>query len=348
MANFQHPIQVVARLTGLTPHVIRVWEKRYQAVVPTRTGTNRRLYSDAEVDRLRLLAQATSVGHKIGIIAKLETEDLRRLVATVGVAVAGESGTATGATNTGGHGLSRSEGSLATTMALAEPRQSVVAPSSRAWDDDGEFLKLAIAATMSFDAESLRGVLEKTALRFGHCGVLHRLVCPLAVELGERWQQGMMTAAHEHFASALIRDFLSNLARPYSASSNAPCAVVTTPAGQLHELGAVIVAAAASHWGWRTVYLGASLPAAEIAGAAIQNRAKAVLLSVVYPADDASLPGELIQLRQFLPSEAEIFMGGRAARAYAPALKDTRVHLPSDLESLGERMEELRYSRFGA
>ena len=45
-----HPIQVVVRRTGLSPHVIRVWEKRYDAVVPTRTPTNRRRYSDADAD----------------------------------------------------------------------------------------------------------------------------------------------------------------------------------------------------------------------------------------------------------------------------------------------------------
>ncbi|MBX7259713.1 MAG: MerR family transcriptional regulator, partial [Candidatus Hydrogenedentes bacterium] len=55
----QHPIQVVALRTGLTPHVIRMWERRYAAVCPTRTPTNRRLYSDSDITRLRLLSRAT-------------------------------------------------------------------------------------------------------------------------------------------------------------------------------------------------------------------------------------------------------------------------------------------------
>ena len=45
MASIQHPIKVVARRTGLSAHVIRIWEKRYGAVEPERTDTNRRLYS---------------------------------------------------------------------------------------------------------------------------------------------------------------------------------------------------------------------------------------------------------------------------------------------------------------
>jgi DNA-binding transcriptional MerR regulator len=62
----RHPIQVVARRTGLSPDVLRVWEKRYQAVEPGRTKTGRRLYSDDDIERLRLLREATSRGRRIG------------------------------------------------------------------------------------------------------------------------------------------------------------------------------------------------------------------------------------------------------------------------------------------
>ncbi|MBC8095217.1 MAG: MerR family transcriptional regulator, partial [Akkermansiaceae bacterium] len=41
MAEAHHNIKAVARRTGLTLHVIRIWEKRYAAVQPSRTDTNR-------------------------------------------------------------------------------------------------------------------------------------------------------------------------------------------------------------------------------------------------------------------------------------------------------------------
>ena len=44
-AKPRHLIQVVNRRTGLSSDVIRVWEKRYQAVISHRNDTNRRLYS---------------------------------------------------------------------------------------------------------------------------------------------------------------------------------------------------------------------------------------------------------------------------------------------------------------
>src|SRR5205814_6101 len=79
-----HSIQSVARRTGLSAHVIRVWEKRYGAVKPSRTGTNRRLYSDEEIERLQLLRLATEAGHSIGNIAALDLEKLKQIASPVG------------------------------------------------------------------------------------------------------------------------------------------------------------------------------------------------------------------------------------------------------------------------
>src|SRR5687768_15199559 len=72
-------IQVAGRLTGLSPSLIRAWEQRYGAVEPDRTSTQRRLYSQADIDRLRLLKELTASGHAISQIAKLPDAKLREL-----------------------------------------------------------------------------------------------------------------------------------------------------------------------------------------------------------------------------------------------------------------------------
>lgn len=72
----RHPMKSVVHRTGLSPPLIRVWEKRYGAVVPQGTATNRRFYSDADIERLRLLGQAIRAGCSIGHIAQLPLEQL--------------------------------------------------------------------------------------------------------------------------------------------------------------------------------------------------------------------------------------------------------------------------------
>ena len=63
---YKYPIKVVSQMTGLSAFVIRAWEKRYSVVIPSRTETNRRLYSENDIEKLRLLNEAVQGGHNIG------------------------------------------------------------------------------------------------------------------------------------------------------------------------------------------------------------------------------------------------------------------------------------------
>ena len=117
---------------------------------------------------------------------------------------------------------------------------------------------------------------------------------------------------------------------------------MATPSGQLHELGAVMVAAAATDLGWRVTYLGTSLPAAEIAGTAMYSSARAVALSIVYPADDEQLPGELEKLRRYLPAEVAIIIGGRASASYDEAIKRIGATRSGSLNEFCDQLNALR------
>lgn len=70
-------IGTAARLTGLTVHTIRVWERRYDAVSPDRSESGRRRYTVEQVERLGLLKQLTDLGEAIGSIAAMEDAGLR-------------------------------------------------------------------------------------------------------------------------------------------------------------------------------------------------------------------------------------------------------------------------------
>jgi methylmalonyl-CoA mutase cobalamin-binding subunit len=146
----------------------------------------------------------------------------------------------------------------------------------------------------------------------------------------------------EHFLSASLHVILGQTAEQFATPENAPGILAATPAGQLHELGALIVNTAAAHLGWGTIYLGSSLPAAEIAGAATQNRVNVVALSIVYPEDDPNLPHELVSLRHFLPRQIKILTGGRAAAAYQPTLMRIGAIQTADLDEFSLELDALR------
>jgi DNA-binding transcriptional MerR regulator len=76
-----HTIGVVSRQTGIHPETLRVWEKRYQLVVPTRTDTGRRVYSDADLYRLSLVKQLVDQGYPPSGLANLTVEKLKERLA---------------------------------------------------------------------------------------------------------------------------------------------------------------------------------------------------------------------------------------------------------------------------
>jgi methanogenic corrinoid protein MtbC1 len=274
--------------------------------VPNRTPGNQRLYSQSDIDRLNLLREVTRAGHSIGQVAALPTDKLSTLAA----ASAGTTGLA--------------------------PRAITGAPST------GSFLDECLAAIKALDARAFDDALQRALTGLGSQGFLQRVVAPLAQALGDLWRDGALTAAHEHFACAAMRVFLGNSFKPSGATAGAPVLLVATPAGQVHELGALMVSAAAANLGWQVTYLGASLPAAEIAGAARQRQARAVALSLVYPEDDPQLENELTLLRESLPREVSLLVGGRAVAAYRDVWERLKALPIEGLEHLGATLDELR------
>ncbi len=78
--NERLSVRAVVALTGLTEHTLRAWERRYQAVVPERTKGGTRTYSDADVERLRLLHTGVAGGTPIRVLAPLDDEALAEQV----------------------------------------------------------------------------------------------------------------------------------------------------------------------------------------------------------------------------------------------------------------------------
>ncbi|MCG3118546.1 MAG: HTH-type transcriptional repressor CarH [bacterium] len=308
-----YPIKLVSRRTGLSMHAIRIWEKRYNAVSPERTETNRRLYSEADMERLLLLHKATLDGHAIGQIAKLPTEQLRQLLHTTEVAPSSKS---------------------------AEENKGNLTPPEAALEHCLQFVK-------QLDPERLKRALEDAEVALSKPRFIEQLVAPLMQKIGEMWRDGTLRVVHEHMATAVTRSFLGNVRSAYEVPETAPGLIVTTPVGQLHELGALMASATAAAEGWRVIYLGPNLPAEEIAAAARQNQARAVALSIVYPADDPRLETELQKLRRLLPDEAAMLIGGRAAPIYRALSEMPGVQLIKDMASFSAILETLRLQRPG-
>lgn len=308
-------IQLASQLSGLSPHVIRIWERRYGALNPSRTCTNRRMYCEEAIERLKLLRELTENGHRIGNVARLSTEDLRAQVGALrqrSAVVASATSSTVPATGTF---------SVDATTPLETPQ---------------EFVQAGIAAARAYDSDRLRRLLHRARQQFGHRAMLHQVVCPLIHDIGTAWQQGNLRPSHEHVATAVIRELLLTPVPGSQTAPTAPEIVISTPVGEMHELGALLVSSSARDLGWRVTYLGPNLPTEEIAACARARQARAVGLSVVYPEGCPVIQEKLRKLRQLLPEPMVLIVGGRAAQGYARNLQDVNIQWADSLNSLDQ------------
>ena len=88
--TYQYTIGVVARRTQTHTETLRVWERRYALVVPGRSDTGRRLYSEADIIKISLVKQLTDAGHPVSALAKLSIDALRERLNAPGAELLGK------------------------------------------------------------------------------------------------------------------------------------------------------------------------------------------------------------------------------------------------------------------
>ena len=274
----KHPIGVAAERTGLTPDVLRVWERRYRAVAPDRSEGRQRLYSDDDIERLRLLRLATIPGRGISQVVVLSTDELARMV---------EEDAAARARLDVGDSANVALGSEAVTRALANVR--------------------------AFDGVGLEWQLRRALAELGLVNFIAAIGAPLLRRVGDEWHAGRITVAQEHLATSTVRRVIIGAMGMGTAPADAPGMVVATLAGERHEVGALFAAAVALAHGWAVTYLGADLPAPDIIDAALAVSARVVALSVVAPGDRRQLVADLDTIRGRLPAGVDVVVGGSGA-----------------------------------
>jgi DNA-binding transcriptional MerR regulator/methylmalonyl-CoA mutase cobalamin-binding subunit len=290
----QYLIGTVSKRSGVKSDLVRAWERRYQAVKPTRTDGGHRVYTDQDIARLKLLNQATSHGHSISQIAQFSLDELKKL-------------------------LNEEDA-----QSYPSVNHSTVFTGDKKFLAE-DYIEKCYAAVLAFDARQLESHFENAIVELRSQDFIEYLLTPLLTRIGERWKTGELRPIHEHMTSSVIRSLTYILRNNNPCPANAPRMIVSTPIGQLHELGALLAAIMAELSGWQVTYLGANLPAEEIAAAAKFTHAKAVTISISFNADDLVIPREIRRLRKLIGNDVALIVGGRSACHYEAVLDEVGV-----------------------
>lgn len=227
----------LSRRAGVSEHVLRAWESRYELLHPTRSAGGYRLYTAADENRVRRM------------------KDL----------IAG--------------GLSAAEAAGAVLAASSASSASSAGVTDMGVPADREALRHALDG---FDEPAAQAALDRLLSRLSAPAVLREVVLPYLHDLGERWQQGTVSVAQEHFASNVLRGRLAGLALGWGAGAG-PRAVLACPPGELHDIPLMVFGIALNRVGWRVTYLGSNTPLPELLQAVDLTRPELVVLAAVAP-----------------------------------------------------------------
>jgi DNA-binding transcriptional MerR regulator/methylmalonyl-CoA mutase cobalamin-binding subunit len=276
-----YPIRAVARLTGLGIDTLRAWERRHAAVTPSRDHRGR-VYTEADVRRLRLLRQAVDRGHPIGRIAALPDAELSQLAA-----------------------------------GLPEMSADLRALSMRSLVD----LEAIHDALNRFDNAAVEASLGRAATMLRPQELLRQVIVPVLADVGDAWYTRRASVAHEHLVSAIIRNVLGSFLRLHAHGHDAARLLLATPEGERHEFGALGAAMLAASGGLDALYLGPDLPAADLVDCATTAGADVVVLGVTAAQSPEAMEQEVATVARKLPRDVELWIGGRGAARIGQAIR---------------------------
>jgi DNA-binding transcriptional MerR regulator/methylmalonyl-CoA mutase cobalamin-binding subunit len=272
-------IRVVSRATGLSMETLRAWERRYGFPLPERReGSNRRLYSSADVAKLQLIQEAIKQGYRIGdIVGKTDAE--------------------------------------LTSLSRGDTRAMADVVSLRAV---GEASVEDLVALLRADrVAKLESELRRAAVTLGPRRFVTDIAHPLAVRVGAAWAEGMLSIRHEHAATECLVTQLRQMLAEYRDIETRPVVLLATLSSEPHTLPLQMVALYLVTLGATPRLLGGPTPARDVVEAALSFGADVVGLTVTPTADLETTRAEMRVLLRDLPADAVVWIGGGAVSSLA-------------------------------
>jgi DNA-binding transcriptional MerR regulator len=300
-------IQVASQLSGVASATIRAWEKRYNAVVPERGDNQHRLYSEKDIEKLALLYKLTELGQSIGNIASLPLEELKDIYSKL----------------------------------AQKPYEEKYVISTHSENVDTEkMLSGFFLALSAYKLDIISHELDKARTILSPRDLCLKILIPLFQEIGMKIMRNELSIAQEHTLSALVRFYIGQMiGNNYQKNFiKNDLILITTPEGELHEVGILAASLLCVHYGIKFIFLGANLPAQSLAEAANALNPKAILIGTtryeLMP--QFNLEDYLQNLKGELTAKPKIWVGGNLKPAHQSNLEKKKILFFASLSELDD------------
>jgi len=246
--NQSFSIQFVSQITGINSHTLRAWEKRYNAVTPARDQNKRRLYTQADIDRLKKIHDLCSLGNNVSDIAVLDDANLSTL-----------------------HKQYFKE------VNNLDLKDEHIEPL-----DINQTLQNLIMALSHYKLDIISHELEKAQRSLTPREFTLNLILPLLSEVGLQVAGGHISVGMEHAISSIIKFNLGLvLFKKYQTKNfNKTSIVICTPDKEFREIPALITTILCASYNYKFMYLGTNMSAFSLKDAVEQIKPNILLLSI--------------------------------------------------------------------
>jgi DNA-binding transcriptional MerR regulator len=142
-----------------------------------------------------------------------------------------------------------------------------------------EYLNGMVAAIIRFDEDRLEEIYNGALSLYPIGMVTRKLLTPLLIELGLRWESGEGSIAEEHFFAFYLRNKLGARYHHRQRGNTGPVLLIAGLPGEHHEIGLLLFSLAAHETGYQVIPLGANMPLDELAAVVKMKNCEAIVLA---------------------------------------------------------------------
>ncbi|UQZ33906.1 hypothetical protein C2I18_10440 [Paenibacillus sp. PK3_47] len=267
-----YSIKQVVEMLDIPSVTLRAWESRYQAVIPERTDSGYRLYSQENIEDLRYLKEQTekqgiSISHAVRLLKAGKEKRLDERIS----------------------------------LPAGTPEEAI-----------GKMKQQIYNALLEFQGERANALIDFGFSLYGYETMFHQVLVPVLIRVGDAWEEGTATVAQEHYMTHMISNRFYQFFNVFPVYAHLPKVLAFCPEGEHHQVGLLLFSLFLRKNGVEVIYLGANTPEEGVtAMLAKQSRIGVVCLSLTDKERLTYCEGLISRLQESFP-DLQFIAGGKA------------------------------------
>ncbi|ANU09728.1 MerR family transcriptional regulator [Planococcus antarcticus DSM 14505] len=195
-------------------------------------------------------------------------------------------------------------------------------------------------AAAEMDTERFNYLLDLHFSLFHHRTVFFYIIAPLMVRIGEAWEDGAISVAHEHMITHIVQQRFNQFSRIFQVSPNLPKVIALSPSGEQHQLGLLLFTLFLRENGFSVVYIGPDTPLEGLEEMVTKQNFKLMCMSI---ATSRMLPlaNKYIDALAKANPEMHFILGGQGVDC--EQIEGNRWYLGSDVKFWQQWLDEQNF-----